>query len=227
MVAKREGKDVNTGGRLGLLGALPAAILPLVVYFGGAGSVLPYLILSVFVCIALRMRFGSDLTDSLNWLLGILLAVVYLAIPLTAFVGIKGIAGGGYWILLVLVIVWANDTFAYYTGRLVGLKKLSPVISPNKTYEGAIGGLVGGVIIALLYNYFLGMELGFFECVFVAIVLGIIGITGDLVESLIKRACDVKDSGNLIPGHGGLMDRIDSLIFTVPALYYYLLWQGV
>jgi len=227
MVSKRQGRGDAVEGGWRFLGALPAAAMPLVVYLGGGGSLLPYMTLFVFVCIALRLRFGRDLTDSLNWLLGVLLGVVYLAVPLTAFVGIKGFERGGYWILFVLVIVWANDTFAYYTGRIFGTNKLSPVISPNKTYEGAIGGLVGGVVVAFLYNHFLSMGLGLFELIIVAIVLGIIGITGDLAESLIKRATGVKDSGNLIPGHGGVMDRIDSLIFTVPALYYYLLWQGV
>ncbi len=225
MVSNRQGGGVCEGGWR-FLGALPAAVTPLVVYFGGAGSILPYMTFFIFVCIVLRLRFGRDLTDSLNWLLGVLLGVVYLAVPLTAFVGIKGLEQGGYWILFVLVIVWANDTFAYYTGKIFGTNKLSPVISPNKTYEGAIGGLVGGAVVGFLYNYFLSMGLGLFEFISVAIILGIIGITGDLAESLIKRATGVKDAGSLIPGHGGVMDRIDSLIFTVPALYYYLLWRG-
>jgi phosphatidate cytidylyltransferase len=227
MVANRHGSGVADLGGWTSLGALPAAFLPVFVYLAGSQAVLPYLIFFVFVCLALRMRFGGELSASLNWLLGVLLALVYLAIPLTTFVGIKGLASGGFWLLFVLVIVWANDTFAYYTGKLIGTNKLSPVISPNKTYEGAIGGLVGGVIVAFIYNYYFSMGMGFFAVIFVAVVLGIIGISGDLVESLIKRASGVKDSGTLIPGHGGVMDRIDSLIFTVPALYYYLLWQGV
>jgi len=227
MVSNRQGRAGASSGGWSFLGALPAAAMPLVVYLCGADGILPYMIFFVFACIALRLRFGRDLTDSLNWLLGVLLGVVYLSIPLTAFVGIKGLEQGGYWILFVLVIVWGNDTFAYYTGRVFGTHKLSPVISPNKTYEGAIGGLAGGVVIAFLYNHFLSMGLGLFEFILVAVVLGVIGITGDLAESLIKRATGVKDAGNLIPGHGGVMDRIDSLIFTVPVLYYYLLWKGV
>jgi phosphatidate cytidylyltransferase len=227
MVANRQGQNTLALGGWTWLGALPAAFLPFFVYLAGYQIVLPYLIFIVFVCLALRMRFGGELSVSLNWLLGVLLALVYLAIPLTAFVGIKGFAGGGFWLLFVMVIVWANDIFAYYTGKLLGTNKLSPVISPNKTYEGAIGGLVGGVVVAFLYNYYFSMGMGFFGIIFVAVILGIIGITGDLAESLIKRATGVKDSGTLIPGHGGVMDRIDSLIFTVPALYYYLLWQGV
>ncbi len=227
MVSNRSGGDGSDEGGWRFLGALPAAVLPVFVYFSGFQIILPYLTLTVFVCIVLRLRFGRDLTGSFNWLLGVLLSVFYLAIPLTAFVGIKSFEGGGYWILFVLVIVWANDTFAYYSGRLIGSTKLSPVISPNKTYEGAVGGLVGGVVIAFLYNHFLSMGLGIFELIILAIILGVIGIIGDLAESLIKRATGVKDSGNLIPGHGGLLDRIDSLIFTIPVIYYYLLWQGV
>jgi len=100
------------------------------------------------------------------------------------------------------------------------------VISPNKTYEGALGGLVGGVVAALLYNYYLSMGLASPRLIILALILGVVGITGDLAESLIKRASGVKDSGSLIPGHGGVMDRIDSLVFTVPLLYYYLSWQG-
>lgn len=226
MVSNRNGQNFVDDSGWAIVGALPAAFFPVLVYWAGIQIVLPYLIFFVFVCLAVRMRFGGELSSSLDWLLGVMLGLIYLAVPLTAFVSIKGLEHGGYWILFVLVIVWANDTFAYYTGKTLGTNKLSPVISPNKTYEGAIGGLVGGVVIAFIYNHYFSMELGFFQVIIVAVILGIIGITGDLAESLIKRATGVKDSGSLIPGHGGLMDRIDSLVFTVPALYYYLLWTG-
>ena len=136
---------------------------------------------------------------------------------------LRDISGAGRGLLFFLiVIVWLNDTAAYLFGKWFGTHKLSPRISPGKTIEGTIAGLVFGTLGGLGIWYFLFKAmLSFPHALILGILLGIVGQLSDLSESIIKRSADVKDSGHLIPGHGGLLDRCDSLIFSAPVLYYY------
>ena len=125
-------------------------------------------------------------------------------------------------VLLVFVLLWANDTFAYLTGRLLGKHKLFERISPGKTIEGSIGGLVFtmvGVILLSRYASWLPMT----EAVGMGLIAVVFGTLGDLCESMLKRQAGVKDSGKLIPGHGGILDRFDSVLFAVPFVFVYLL----
>ncbi len=153
------------------------------------------------------------------------LGLVYIALPITFLFLIAVLEPHGrLWLLLLLIVVWANDTFAYFTGRLIGKHKLSPEISPGKTIEGAVGGLTGGGLVAYVFNYYANLMPAAHWIIALSIVIGIAGIFGDLGESLLKRSAGVKDSGSLIPGHGGILDRMDSLLFPAPILYYFILW---
>ncbi|HEY8461213.1 MAG TPA: phosphatidate cytidylyltransferase [Blastocatellia bacterium] len=122
---------------------------------------------------------------------------------------------------LFFMIVFAGDTGAYYTGRAMGRRRLAPRVSPGKTVEGAVGGLVGNVIAALIAHFTFFPELKIVHAVPLALVMGALGITGDLCESMLKRGARAKDAGGLIPGHGGLLDRLDSMLFNAPLLYYF------
>ncbi|MBS1786125.1 MAG: phosphatidate cytidylyltransferase [Acidobacteria bacterium] len=122
---------------------------------------------------------------------------------------------------LFFMIVFAGDTGAYYTGRTFGRRKLAPRVSPGKTIEGLIGGLAGNVIAALIAHYWFFPELKVGLAIPLAIVMGLLGATGDLCESMLKRGAKAKDAGKLIPGHGGLLDRLDSMLFNAPLLYYF------
>jgi phosphatidate cytidylyltransferase len=134
---------------------------------------------------------------------------------------------GNHWIMVLTAITAGSDSGAYYFGRAMGKRKLCPSISPNKTVEGAVGGLVTGVIVASLMALMLRMPVDFFF-VITAIVLTGVGVVGDLTESIVKRATGTKDSGTLLGGHGGVLDRADSLLFAAPLLYYILVWyQGL
>jgi phosphatidate cytidylyltransferase len=126
------------------------------------------------------------------------------------------------WLVLTLIVVWGTDTAAYFAGRFFGKRKLFESVSPKKTWEGAIGGTVGGVLLALLYaNHFIeGVNL--FDLTIVLIVVSVLSQMGDLIESLLKRGMNVKDSGSLLPGHGGFMDRFDGVIFALPVMNAYL-----
>jgi phosphatidate cytidylyltransferase len=150
-----------------------------------------------------------------------ILAPVYIGLPLGSLVGIHAIAGREA-VLLLIATVAMSDTAQYYSGRAFGRTPLAPLRSPNKTREGAIGGFIGApAFLAVAGSYWLPafpwwwlMSLGF------GIVVA--GIVGDLFESMLKRAADVKDSGTLIPGHGGVLDRIDALLFAAPVFYFFL-----
>lgn len=130
------------------------------------------------------------------------------------------LSAGAAYLWLAFVGTWASDTFAYFVGTYLGRHKLCPMISPGKTIEGALGGLIGSVIaIVLLGNIF---KLSMTHSVIMGLLVGVAAPLGDLVESAIKRFAGVKDSGRILPGHGGILDRFDSILFAVPAIYYYI-----
>ena len=128
---------------------------------------------------------------------------------------------GSIYIWLIFIISFGTDTFAYIMGNLFGKNKLSPNISPNKTIEGSIGGIIGSTILAILFAIY--FQLGpIWKIIILAIICSILSQLGDLVASKIKRSTDIKDFGNIMPGHGGMLDRFDSIIFTAPVIYYYV-----
>lgn len=151
------------------------------------------------------------------------LALVYLGIPLGALVGVHLYGGRGAVLLLVFTIV-VSDSAQYYAGRTFGRRKLAPALSPKKTIEGAIGGFLA----APVFLYFMGPEWIPLATAPTIAPLGLAlvaaGIAGDLFESMLKRAAAMKDSSTLIPGHGGVLDRIDALLFATPIFYLYLRW---
>jgi len=125
-------------------------------------------------------------------------------------------------LVLILLLAWVGDTGAYFAGRFLGERKLYPAVSPKKTWAGAIGGLLGSVVAAVVMKLLRLPELAWFDVVAIAIPASILGQLGDLAESLFKRSVGVKDSGSLLPGHGGILDRIDAVLFIAPYTYLYL-----
>ncbi len=150
-------------------------------------------------------------------------ALIYIGIPLGALVGVHIFGGRGAVLLLVFTIV-VSDSAQYYAGRTLGRRRLAPQLSPKKTIEGALGGVVA----APIFLYFAGPYLVPVVTPLMIAPLGLVlvacGIAGDLFESMIKRAADIKDSSALIPGHGGVLDRIDALLFATPPFYMFLRW---
>lgn len=154
------------------------------------------------------------------------LSVVYVAVPYTLIVMIPFINAPYRYvntiILGVFILVWINDTFAYIVGSTLGKNKMLPRISPNKTWEGFFGGmiftLIGGYFLSKYFN-----NINVTDGLVIAGIVSIFGVLGDLIESMFKRQAGVKDSGNLIPGHGGILDRMDSVIFAAPFIFLYLM----
>jgi phosphatidate cytidylyltransferase len=133
---------------------------------------------------------------------------------------IRGLNDGKYLIFLILAIIWSGDTLAYYTGSLFGRHPLSKTISPKKTLEGMLGGLSGSILVAFCLGPFWLPKASLASYPFIGLTVGIFGQLGDLSESVLKRWAGEKESGSILPGHGGLLDRIDGLIFSAPVFYY-------
>lgn len=149
---------------------------------------------------------------------GNLFAIFYLS-NFIFFYLTRGLENGFVWILLLLSATWASDTFAYFVGRSIGRHKLAPVLSPKKTVEGAVGGLCGSALVSFLFVQWVP-SLPLLPVLLLGVLIGIASLLGDLVESALKRQAGIKDSGHMIPGHGGVLDRFDSLLFTAPLVYY-------
>jgi len=135
--------------------------------------------------------------------------------------GVDYIAGGR-WLLLMLITIWICDTAAYFIGKAIGKHKLFPRVSPNKTIEGAVAGVVFSFITAYIFHLTYIRTLSLAQCLTIALIVAIFGQVGDLMESLFKRDAGVKDSSNLLPGHGGMLDRFDAPLFVAPLVYLYL-----
>jgi len=130
-------------------------------------------------------------------------------------------------VFLLIGIIWLTDTGAYYVGSALGKRALSPKISPKKTVEGALGGIIFGILGGLLINALFHNFIPMVECALISLLISIIGQCGDLVESLIKRALKTKDAGAILPGHGGMMDRLDAVIFSAPFMYLYFYMKSI
>ncbi len=154
-----------------------------------------------------------------------LFGILYLALFLYPAIGVRYDFGpsGLHWFIVLLAVIWAGDTFALAGGRTFGKTKFAPVLSPKKTNEGAAAGLLGGLAVGVLLQHFLFPDLPLRHVIITSILVGFFGQLGDLAESMLKRAAEIKDSSQLIPGHGGVLDRMDSLLFAFPVLYFYLL----
>lgn len=173
--------------------------------------------LLVAVCFSIYVFVNGASKDMIKRLAWTFLGCVYLGYLLPHWVLLFRLPHGRAWVLFVLLVVMAGDSVAYFVGNRFGTRKLAPRISPGKTVEGAWGYVAGSVIAGLLGAQFIVHELHWLEAVGLALLLSILGQMGDLFESWLKRIFVVKDSGSLLPGHGGLLDRLDSLIF--PAVF--------
>lgn len=154
------------------------------------------------------------------------LGACYTGLLPGAVVGLRLTPGGRSWIVLLLAIIFLGDTGAYYTGRALGRRPLTPRISPKKTWAGFYGGVLASLGAALLFREILSLAIPWWHAVGLGLALSLLGVLGDLFESLLKRSVGVKDASSLIPGHGGILDRLDSLLFSAPALLLYVQHAG-
>lgn len=189
---------------------------------------IPSLLASAMVLPLVWFLLFSSQRSFVNWS-WTLAGILYLGWMLGYYVALREHDHGREWVILAIFSVFACDTAAFFVGRAWGKRRLAPTISPKKTWEGAVGGLVAApaaavIIYALLNVADLSLPTGYAQIVLLGCLVGVIAQLGDLLESLLKRRAGAKDSGTLLPGHGGILDRIDSLVITGAIIYYYVLW---
>jgi phosphatidate cytidylyltransferase len=216
-----EGRGARPMRWLGMASCVAVALSFLPGSWGGGPGLA--LFLATFGAATFAMASLPDATAMLTATLATLFPVLFVGLPFGSTIGLRSLPGedGTDLILLLLVCVMASDTVAYYVGRAFGRRRLAPVVSPNKSWEGALGGLAASVGGGLLAHAWFFQRLPIEHAVLLGILLGVAGIVGDLAESMLKRAAGAKDSAKLLPGHGGFLDRTDSLLFAAPLLYYY------
>lgn len=196
-----------------------AGSVPLLVF--GHADLFAFLSTSLFLLLAILFLFRFKSIEQVHHQLGwLLFGLLYIPLLLGHLIPLRLLDYGQEWIFLTLVVIMGCDSFAYFIGRQFGRRKLYEAVSPNKSIEGALGGLAGSVLAVLIAKYSFLPFLGFIDGLMIGLLLGTAGQLGDLFESLLKRACGVKDSGNIIPGHGGMLDRLDSLLFAFPLVFY-------
>jgi phosphatidate cytidylyltransferase len=186
----------------------------------------PAVALTAAVIVTLSAPVWSGAAPSTDRVTTTLLAVTYVGWLLGHGIALRGLPDGGALLLLLLGVTWVGESAAYFVGSSIGRHKLAPVVSPNKTVEGAVAQLVASMIAAVMLAAWLLPGWRRELAIAAGAVLGIAGQVGDLAESVIKRSVGTKDTGGLIPGHGGVLDRLDSLVFNAPALYYLAVATG-
>ena len=150
--------------------------------------------------------------------------IIYIGWLLSYMVALRYIEDGRGWVFLAILCTFASDIFAYLTGTYFGKHKMAPYVSPKKSWEGSAGGLTGAIVLSVLVVYFFDLPLTYWQAVLIGALISAAGQCGDLVKSLFKRNMTVKDSGNVLPGHGGFLDRLDSIIFGGIVVYYFAMF---
>jgi phosphatidate cytidylyltransferase len=209
---------------LGLLWTLALVLSP---YYKNP-DVLPIIITATMLISLICLLYRPSREKALrNWAWTIV-GALYVGWMLSYWLNLRGLEDGRNWVYLAILTTFANDTGAYFIGRARGKHKLASAISPSKTWEGAIGGLIcaipAAIIIAIVLNLISPFTFKYWQIVLLGFLVSFFAQLGDLVESLLKRNRGVKESGNLLPGHGGVLDRFDSLIFVGAVVYYYVIW---
>ncbi|MDD5496691.1 MAG: phosphatidate cytidylyltransferase [Candidatus Omnitrophica bacterium] len=207
------------------IGVIIGMLVPVIIYFqmgiDGYFNLEPFFI--VFACLFIFvLQFARrDNSDALTSIAVTMFGLLYISWFLSFFIKIKLLADGSRLVAFLILVTKGGDIGAYFAGNSLGKHNLIPRISPNKTIEGTIGGLIFSLLIALLSKSYLP-KFSLNQLVLLGVLLGILAQVGDLAESLLKRACGAKDSGANISGFGGMLDVVDSLLFTTPIFYFYL-----
>jgi phosphatidate cytidylyltransferase len=206
-----------------LVAGLLAVSSALPLYLHSFSAYALWVLLSPMAYLAFRMAEPGEGAEGVNEeiakaVVGLVCTQVFIVLGLFYFFRLKEL--NPYYPAIIVLTVWATDTAAYFIGKTFGKKRLAPRISPRKTWAGLLAAMASGV--ALIFVFGSVLQIDMWECVLVGALIGLLGQLGDILESVFKRVYGVKDSSSLIPGHGGMLDRIDSFLFTAPFAYHYL-----
>jgi phosphatidate cytidylyltransferase len=220
LLAKRRGMKPDE-----VIGFLGAAALFAGFFFDVPGeALLLTLIIFVIAALAVEMLKGAPFDKMIASVGATVLGVLYVVLLGGHLVAVRMLPEqklAAHLLFFFFLIIMGSDTGAYYTGRAFGRHKLAPKISPGKTWEGAIGGMLASLLMAVLAHYWFFPELSLKAALPLAAAMNVFGVIGDLTESALKRGADAKDAAKILPGHGGLLDRLDSLLFNAPLIYYF------
>ena len=203
----------------GLIWALLFILNPHFDYIFPTPLLLTSAVILPLIWLLLRQK-REDAFASWAWTIA---GILYVGWLLSYLVALRYLDDGRNWVFLALLTTFGSDTAAYFTGRALGRHRLALHISPGKTWEGAIAGVVGAIIVSLALVTIFSLPVSYGQAILLGVVISVFGQLGDLVESLLKRNMGVKDSGKALPGHGGFLDRIDSVVFASVVAYYYVL----
>ena len=192
-----------------------------IAHIAGSESVLVVLALNLVIVGLISLFLYKSTPSIVNVIPKQIQGIVYIPLLLSFLVSIRRDPDGMTWIFVLLAIIFAGDISAYYVGSYLGRHKLNPAVSPGKTIEGAIGGLAGNLVVGSIAKFFFLPALPWGPVVLFFLAAGLAGQVGDLFESEFKRSSKIKDSGGILPGHGGFLDRIDALLFASPVAYFF------
>ncbi|MBE5938762.1 MAG: phosphatidate cytidylyltransferase [Lachnospiraceae bacterium] len=215
--------------KLSILGYVGTVVLFIMVRFTGYEHLGMFIVLYTLVILAAYVfSFPAYKTEEMMMLI---FGVIYVSVMMSFVYSVRASESGIYTVWLIFICAWGCDTCAYLTGVTLGKHKMAPVLSPKKSIEGAVGGVIGAAAIGALYGYIVRNQVvGIKDTMLVFALISaagaLISMVGDLAASAIKRNYGIKDFGKLIPGHGGILDRFDSILFTAPVVYYFLVFLG-
>ncbi len=207
-----------------LFGVTMGIVIPVIVYMELGSTQSGEILFLVLGCLSLFLLqfFHKNNSQALVGIALALFGILYVSWFLSFLIKIRFMPSGVLWIAYLVAVTKAGDIGAYGIGTLFGRNSLIPHISPKKSVEGMFGGLLGSVLVSALMAHYLPLEFSPFHIVVLGLLIGVVGQIGDLSESLMKRFCGAKDSGNLLPGMGGVLDAVDSILFTAPIFYFHL-----
>lgn len=198
---------------------ISAVLIPFAFYMNDYRLAVFALFASTFLAFLSKLFSRTPVTEVFSTVGGTVFSSLYAPLLLAFILGVYLI--GPAWLLYLFILIWLSDSCAYFTGMAFGKRKMSPLVSPKKTWEGLAGGVAGALIGGFIFNHYV-LHQGFWFVIITAVDVIVAGVVGDLFESMLKRDAGVKDSGNLFPGHGGVLDRMDSAMFGAPVLFIYL-----
>ena len=205
----------------------PVAYLSAAALIAWPSAAVSVLLLTALGALALTMLPRRPLESALPAAAATLLGVAYVGLPMALLADLRRLPQGALWVIYVLLITWISDTAAYFAGRAFGKRKLAPRISSGKTWEGAVASTVAAAVFGAGFAAWRFPDVPLLASLAMAIAVNLAGQVGDLAESALKRGTGVKDSSALLPGHGGLLDRIDALLFAAPVLWYYAFFASI
>ena len=204
-------------------GMVIGLLVPAGALLGGTGLMLGVATLSLITVLLVFLyqvrEDGFDLTAPMKVIFG----VMYIPVTISHIITTRALDDGILWVFFLVVIAFSSDVSAFYAGRTWGKKKLMPAVSAGKTVAGSIGSMTGSIVGCTVFGVFLLEAIPLWHIVIIAVMANILGQLGDLCESALKRVSAVKDSGSLLPGHGGVLDRLDTFTFVIPFVYYYII----